>query len=240
MKPEQTGLNLYKMKLKSILKGDVAKLFYLALVFLLSGLTRLEAQTVMDADSNVYATITIGDQIWLAENLKTTKFNDGKKIPLVVDDEVWKSLTRPAYCWYNNDKRNKEIYGALYNWYAVDSKKLCPKGWHVPTKLEWSSMLATVGDENYSGPKLKEKGNDHWKNLFDNATDEFDFTALPGGMRMRSGAFPAFGDSYAIWWSATGFDEMDAWCRGLEDSSIRIFGGHDSKKNGFSVRCVKD
>lgn len=228
------------MKFKSIFKIQKTKLISLAIFFLLAGLKGLFAQTVMDADSNVYATITIGNQIWMAENLKTTKFNDGKPISLVVNDALWKSLSRPAYCWYNNDKRNKEIYGALYNWYAIDSKKICPKGWHVPSKVDWAYMISFVGDENYSGPKLKEKGTDHWKNLFDNATDEYEFTALPGGMRYYSGAFPLFGGSYAIWWTASGYSVTDAWCRGLEDSSIRIFGGHDDKRNGFSVRCIKD
>ncbi len=233
-------LNLYKMEIKSILKTQIARLIYLALYFIFSGLIKLSAQTVMDADSNIYATITIGDQIWMAENLKTTKFNDGENISLVVDNAVWKSLSRPAYCWYNNDSRNKEIYGALYNWYAVDTKKLCPKGWHVPTKLEWSSMITFLGDESTSAPKLKEKGLDHWKNYSNSGTDDLDFTALPGGMRLGMGIFPAFGSSYAIWWSASGYSETDAWCKGLDDGSNKIYQGHDEKKSGFSVRCIKD
>jgi uncharacterized protein (TIGR02145 family) len=228
------------MKMKSIMTGQNTRLIYVAIFFLLTGLTRLTAQTVMDADSNVYATVKIGDQIWMAENLKTTKFSDGKKIPLVVDDAVWKSLTEPAYCFYNNDKRNKELYGALYNWYAVDTKKICPKGWHVPTKLEWSYMISTVGDENNSGVKLKEKGLGHWKNFHNSGTDDLDFTALPGGMRLRSGIFPVFGNSYTVWWTASDYSETDAWCRGLDDNSIKIYGGHDGKQSGFSVRCIMD
>ncbi len=126
----------------------------------------------------------------MAENLKTTKYNDGRAIPLVTDEKAWKALKTPGYCWYNNDVKNKDIYGALYNFYTVNTKKLCPEGWHVPSDAEWTTMVKFLGDENTAGDKLKESGNAHWKNFLITATNDFDFTALPGGTRLYSGIFP--------------------------------------------------
>lgn len=202
-------------------------------------LTGLLAQTVTDADGNVYPTITIGKQVWMAENLKTSKYNDGKPIHLVTDDKKWAELTTPAYCWFNNEIANKDVYGALYNWFAVKTKKLCPKSWHIPTDTEWGALISFLGDENTAGDKLKETGTIHWKSTINTATNEFDFTALPGGMRLDSGTFPVFGHSYAVWWSSTGSD-TDAWNRGLFFSSSRTFKGHENVRNGFSVRCIRD
>jgi uncharacterized protein (TIGR02145 family) len=212
----------------------------LALIFFYIRLTSVPAQTVIDSDGNKYPVITIGKQIWIAENLKTTKFNDGKAIPLVTSDNAWKTIETPAYCWLNNDIANKEIYGALYNWYSVNTKKLCPKGWHVPSKTEWEDMIIFLGDENIAGAKLKEAGQDHWKNSILISTNEFGFTALPGGLRLMEGNFPEFASSYAVWWSTTEFSKIAAWNRGLFFSSSKVYGGNDNKKNGFSVRCIKD
>lgn len=204
------------------------------------GLTGLRAQTVTDADSNAYMTITIGKQVWMAENLKTTRLNDGKMIPLVTDEKAWKGLQTPGYCWYNNDTGNKDIYGALYNWYAVNTGKLCPKGWHVPSQTDWTDLVIFLGNENLAGVKLKEAGTTHWKNVLIISTNDYDFSALPGGTRLYSGYFPTFGGSYAVWWSSTPFSEFHAWNRGLHDSSSRFWKGHDDVHSGFSVRCLKD
>jgi uncharacterized protein (TIGR02145 family) len=212
----------------------------LALIFFYIRLTSIPAQTVIDSDGNKYPVITIGKQIWIAENLKTTKFNDGKAIPLVTNDNAWKNMETPAYCWLNNVIANKEVYGALYNWYAVNTKKLCPKGWHVPSKTEWEDMIIFLGDENIAGAKLKEAGQDHWKNSILISTNEFGFTALPGGLRLMEGNFPEFASSYTVWWSTTEFSNIAAWNRGLFFSSSKVYGGNDNKKNGFSVRCIKD
>ena len=109
------------------------RVFIYIIILLFFSLNGLLAQSVTDADGNIYLTVNIGKQVWMAANLKTTKFNDGKAIPLVTDEMKWKSLQTPGYCFYNNDPANKEIYGALYNYYTVNTKKICPKGWHVPT-----------------------------------------------------------------------------------------------------------
>ena len=212
----------------------------LALILFYIRLTSITAQAVTDTDGNRYPVITIGKQIWMAENLKTTRFNDGEAIPLVTNDNAWKIIETPAYCWLNNDIANKEVFGALYNWYTVNTKKICPIGWHVPSKTEWAYMIIFLGDENIAGAKLKEVGIGHWKNSILISTDEFGFTALPGGLRLMEGNFPVFAGSYAVWWSVTEFSKIAAWNRGLFFSSSKVFGGNDNKKNGFSVRCIKD
>jgi uncharacterized protein (TIGR02145 family) len=198
------------------------------------------SQSVRDADGNFYSVVTIGDQQWLGENLKTTRFNDGKEIPMVTDGAKWKAMKSPAFCWFNNDVHNKDVYGALYNWYAVETKKLCPKGWHVPAAWEWDEMIAYLGGELIAGEKLKEKGFEHWKSSLSTSTNEYGFTALPGGMRFETGTFPVFGDSYGVWWTTTGFSTYYAWNRGMYFANGNIYKGHDNMKNGYSVRCIKD
>jgi len=213
----------------------------LLLIFACIIFTGLQAQTVKDADGNIYVAITIGKQVWMGENLKTTKFNDGKPIPLVTDDEKWLSLKTPAHCWYNNDPKNKDISGALYNWYTVRTGKLCPQGWHVPAEKEWADLAAFLGDPNTAGDKLKEAGTIHWKNYLSKATNDFDFTGIPGGMRYFNGTFPLdIGDSFAVWWSSTEYKTNQAIMRGLHDQSSRFFNGFEDFRCGYSVRCKKD
>jgi uncharacterized protein (TIGR02145 family) len=203
---------------------------------LLSGfyLTGLQAQTVKDIDGNVYKTVTIGTQTWMAKNLKTTKLNDGIPIPLVRDSISWPVLTTPAYCWYNNDEKvNKNIYGALYNWHTVNTGKLCPSGWHVPSDDEWKILFAYLGGAD-AGDKLQEKGTTHWVNPNPGATNESGFTALPGGLRIKSGTFVALGLS-SYWWCSTE-DKPEARYVGYYDSGVER--GSNSKQFGLSVRCI--
>jgi len=165
------------------------------------------AQTLVDADGNSYNTVKIGNQIWLKENLKTTKFNDGTPIPLITDSANWVSSKAPAYCWYNNDEEKyKPIYGALYNWYVVDSlsngdKNVCPVGSHVPSNTEWDILIIYAGGVEYAGINLKETGTSHWEIPNQGATDNYNFTALPGGTNYK-GEFSDIG-RYGIWWSST-------------------------------------
>ncbi len=202
--------------------------------------TSLNAQVMKDVDGNVYLTTQIGTQTWMAENLKTTKFSDGTPLPFVPDDQAWKVLKTPAYCWFNYDISNKDLYGALYNWYTVNSKKLCPAGWHVPEDTEWTILVTFLGDPVVAGNKLKESGMKHWKNSATYSPDELGFTALPGGMRLYSGIFPDFAGSYAVWWTATEIDDGEAWARGLQDITTKIWKGPNNKRNGYSIRCIKD
>jgi uncharacterized protein (TIGR02145 family) len=200
----------------------------------------MHAQSVKDADGNIYMTIKIGNQIWIAENLKTTKFSDGKSIPLVTDENKWKGMSTPACCWYKNDINNKAAYGALYNWYTVKTGKLCPIGWHVPSDKEWQTMVEFLGDPLFAGDKLKEPGTAHWRNPVSAATNDFDFTGLPGGMRFSTGVFPDYSYALAVWWTSTEFDAKQTWIRGLRDQSSMIYKGYDNFGSGFSVRCIKD
>jgi uncharacterized protein (TIGR02145 family) len=146
--------------------------------------------TIDSRDNEQYKTVKIGNQIWMAENLRSTKFNDGTAIPFIEDKKTWRKLTVPAYCVYDNDMdKHKMIYGNLYNWYVVNMGKLCPAGWHVPTHDEWTALSVYLGGESVAGGKLKETGTIHWKSSNDGATNESGFTALPGGIRNLYGNF---------------------------------------------------
>ena len=195
--------------------------------------------TVSDFDGNVYHTVTIGTQVWMVENLKTTKYNDGTSIPLVSDGTAWISLSTPGYCWYNNDAAtNKATYGAIYNWYTVNTGKLCPAGWHIPTDAEWTTLTTYLG-ESIAGAKLKETGTTHWGYNYC-ATNETGFTALPGGWRYNDGTFQDIGYN-GNWWSST--EQIAAgtsWFRRLESDWCDVRGGSYVKILGYSVRCLRD
>jgi uncharacterized protein (TIGR02145 family) len=146
--------------------------------------TSLTYGTITDIDANSYKTIPIGIQVWMAENLKTSKLNDGTAIPSVTDDAQWTNLLAPAYCWFdNNDTLYKNIYGAYYNWFTVSTGKLCPVGWHVPSDDEWQLLVDYFGGSNIAGSKIKEAGTNNWVFSNNDATNSSGFTALPGGMR---------------------------------------------------------
>ncbi len=152
------------------------------LLFLATGCKKSneEPSEIKDGDGNVYTSVKIGTQTWLSENLKTTKFNDGTPIPLVTDNNEWKNLATPGYCWYGNDEAtHKNVYGALYNWHAVSTGKLCPKGWHVPSSDEIDVLDIFIGND--VGGKLKETGTTHWRAPNTGANDQYGFRALPGG-----------------------------------------------------------
>jgi uncharacterized protein (TIGR02145 family) len=200
-----------------------------------------------DIDGNNYSSVTIGTQVWMAENLKVTKYNDNATvdIPNVTGEAAWTGLTTPAYCWYNNNAAAyKATYGALYNWYTVDAasnggKNVCPAGWHVPTDAEWTTLTNYLGGESIAGGKLKEIGTTHWTSPNTGATDETGFTAIPGGARNYDGTFRNIGN-YAGWWSATEFGPSSAWSRSLYYNDTDVNTTDDYKKDGLSVRCLKD
>lgn len=217
----------------------VMKMFSSILIVFYASCSLLAQTTVKDADGNTYPVIRIGNQFWLGMNLKTTKFSDGGNIPLVTNDSQWKSLASPAYCWLNNEANNKEPYGALYNWYAVDTKKLCPEGWHVPSNENWQVLAAFLGDPQFAGALLKERGNEHWKNTIVEATDELGFTALPAGFRNAAGFFPNYANSYTVWWSSSKSGNEGS-NRGLYFSNNILYQSHENYRSGFSVRCIKD
>ena len=197
-----------------------------------------------DIDGNQYDVVKIGTQVWMKENLKTTKYNDNSSIPLVTDNTVWASLSTPGFCWYNNDAAAyKATYGAMYNGYAVGvasngGKNVCPTGWHVPTDPEWTTLTNYLGGEIVAGGKLKEAGLTHWASANTGATNETGFTALPGGNRSNTGTFLSLG-YYGFWWSSTEYSTAYGWGRVMfyGISNINTVSG---KRDGFSVRCVRD
>lgn len=196
------------------------------------------AGTVTDADGNVYHTVTIGTQVWMVENLKVTKYKDSTAIPLVTDGTAWISLTTPGYCWYNNNYATYgSVYGALYNWYTVNTGNLCPAGWHVPTDAEWTTLTTFLSN---NGGKLKEAGTAHWPIPNTGATNESGFTALPGGWLGFSGSFSDI-QYTGYWWSATQNNSLSAWERELYYGNTTVGrNGSNSKFVGLSVRCIKD
>ena len=202
---------------------------------------------VTDADGNVYNTITIGTQCWFKQNLKTTKYNDGSGIPNITDNTAWTNLTTPAYCWYNNDATtNKGTYGALYNWYAVNTGKLCPTGWHVPSDAERSTlkdylggMYAAVGGKMKSTGTIEE-GTGLWHSPNSQADNSTAFTFLPGGYREENdGSFKWMG-SFANVWSSTESNENTAWAWILNYYDGGMGENTLHKTYGFSLRCIKD
>lgn len=189
-------------------------------------------------NGNRYRIVRIGDQVWMAENLKAVKFNDGSDIRFVSGNKEWANLSTPAYCWYKNDKALGEVYEALYNWYAVSTGKLCPKGWHVPTEADYFELVNNIGGEEEGGGKLKEAGTEHWNEPNEGATNETRFTALPGGFRFRvNGSFWNLGVS-GSWWL---FNEEELMCMSLNKNSSEVVRALvQGEKEGASVRCVKD
>ncbi len=225
-----------------------------------------EKGKVSDIDGNIYETISIGDQVWMKENLKTTRYADGSIIDYPgTDTAAWRTNTTGAYAWYNNDEANKDNYGALYNWYAVNNPQgLCPVGWRVSTSQDWAKMSTYLREEhnltndeadaNALGNKLKSclmlnsplggecatvvhpRWNYHEINY---GTDDFGFSALPGGDRLFTGGFSSQG-SFGFWWNSNDLDANLANRHYLNFDRSKLYGNTYLKNYGISVRCVKN
>jgi uncharacterized protein (TIGR02145 family) len=197
--------------------------------------------TMTDREGNIYKTVTIGTQTWMAENLRTTKYNDGTVIPNITDDAEWEALKTGAYCNYNYTKSTDTIatYGRLYNWYAVNTRKLAPAGWHVPTDAEWATLIDYLGGIGVAGGKLKETGIKHWNSSNSETINESGFTALPNGFCTDIGTFYDFGWS-GFWWSASEANPDKARTLYVSLHYSDVFSSIGSKNGGISVRCVKD
>jgi uncharacterized protein (TIGR02145 family) len=203
--------------------------------------------TITDIDGNIYHTVQIGTQLWMAENLKTTRYNDGTEIPLVTNKQEWLDLSTSGYCWYNNDPATYKItYGALYNWYAVNTGKLAPKGWHVPSDAEWTTLINYLGGESIAGGKMKstgtiEAGTGLWPYPNVGATNESGLAAIPAGKRNDGGSFSSIGYNCELWSSSEcDYSTYSAWYQHLSCYLINVDRIGYLKINGFSVRCVKD
>ncbi len=198
-------------------------------------------KTVSDIEGNIYKTIKIGTQVWTAENLKVTKYNDGTKISLVTDQLIWDKLTTEGYCWYNNDENTyKNTYGALYNAYTVNTGKLCPTGWHVPNDAEWTTLTTYLGGEEIAGGKMKESGTAKWKTPNKDATNETNFSAIPGGYRLTKSVKYSNIGQLSSWWSSTEVDTYYQNGRFVNYSGCYVVKTNDKKIYGLSVRCIKN
>lgn len=212
--------------------------------------TLVVTSIITDSDGNEYRTVTIGNQEWMAENLRTSRFTDGSEIPMVNDQTTWLNANYGAWCWYDTINTDDVPYGKLYNWYTInDTRGVCPSGWHVPTDSEWTVLIdyldpATVNpgadgtQSTVAGGKMKETGTAHWQSPNTGATNESGFTGLPGGNFDPEDTFNGR-SSYAYWWSATD-DGNDAWIRQLGYWFSDVIRSSKPKYQGLPIRCLRD
>jgi len=204
-------------------------------------LAEKDENLIIDKDGNRYHTVTIGTQVWMIENLKTTKFNDGSDITFVPNSIRWSNLTTAGYCWCNNNRAKNEIpYGALYNYYAFITDKLCPVGWHIPNDKEWYTLMGFLGGFDVAGGKLKETGTAHWTSPNNGATNESGFTALPGGYRNTYyKKFYHLGEQGYYWHSPLNSLQSNL-CENIHSFDAGVTTNLQDSQDGLSVSCIKD
>jgi uncharacterized protein (TIGR02145 family) len=193
---------------------------------------------VTDSDGNIYPTVVIGTQWWMAENLRTATYANGEPIANVTDFAAWAQLSSGAWCHIENNTANDAIYGKLYNWYtAVDPRSLCPSGWHVPSDAECTVLTDYLGGQAVAGGKMKSITG--WTGNNIGSTNESGFSGLPGGYRSSNGTFYDVGDG-GYWWSSSESSTTSAWNRALRYNHGNALRSGSNKQDGFSVRCIKD
>lgn len=245
-----TGSETYSCTMSNLLPGTK---YYVRAYVKNSGWTvygeQLTFQTkVADIQGNLYGTVTIGTQVWMAENLRTVKYSDNTDIPNVPDDAEWIGLSTPAYCWLRNEIQYKDIYGALYNWYTVNTGKVCPGGWHVPTDDEYKTLEQALGmasdqlslSNQWRGTDqgAKMKSTTGWADG-ENGTNISGFSALPGGYRWgKTGAFNGIG-MLSYWW-ASEYNTEYSWYRLIDGNNNGVFRYATNKEGGKYIRCLKD
>ena len=193
--------------------------------------------TVTDIDGNVYPTVKIGSQIWMAQNLRVTHYRNGEAITKVAGGEIWQTHLTEAYCQYEDSVDNADSYGLLYNWQAVsDKRNIAPVGWHVPSDAEWKILIDYLGGSSVAGGEMK--NNVGW---FDNGngSNRSGFSALPGGLCYSNGTFNGIGYTTSFW-SSTGFSTDGAWSRLISYLGLGIGRDGANRLDGISVRCVMD
>ena len=195
--------------------------------------------SVTDADGNSYGTIGIGHQTWMTENLKTTKYNDGSAITLVEKDSIWQQLSTGGYCWFENNITYKNTYGALYNWHTVNTGKLCPSGWHVPSETEFTTLVNYLGGASKAGGLLKATGTSFWNDPNTGATNQYGFNARAAGLRDNQALFD-FININGNWWSSTNYSTQTSAYLYMIYNYQNSFQNYINKKYGLSVRCVKN
>ena len=207
------------------------------------------AGSVTDADGNIYRTVMIGNQEWMAENLRTTRYSDGTPIENPgADNPAWATNRNGAYSWYGNDKDSfGKKYGGLYNWHAVNTGKLCPAGWRVPSDEEWTKVNRHLAVN--AGGRMKAAGTSEWDGANPDAANDTGFDALPGGVRVHSlsgmitsasGGFFFHEGRTGRWWTSCASSSANALHRSIHAGSGSIFRSHSPKGNGYSVRCIRE
>lgn len=200
--------------------------FILMLNSVVDSYSQNNINTITDIESNKYKTLVIGEQEWMVENLRTTRLNDGTTIPNITDNTDWMQTSSFAYSWYENEISNKVVNGGLYNWHAVNTGKLCPEGWHVPTAVEWSRMFEHMGGNDVAYEALTTSG----------------FNIVHGGYRY--GYFWGTGLFYekgvnGYWWTASENTDKHAWSFTVSKATSKIYRSYFEKNDGFSIRCVR-
>lgn len=205
---------------------------------------------LIDKEGNIYKTVVIGSQEWMAENLHASVYRNGNAIQNISDIHQWSNLTAGAWCNYLNGDGFGDIYGKLYNWYAANNKHgLAPEGWHIPSNEEWDILINYLGGGSLVGPKMKHTGEEHWRDRDEgitnsHATNESGFSAIPGGYpgRQINGYFSNGYHLYGGWWSRTKTEagSSAAWGYGLCYSPQEIQRSAFDKKCGLYIRCIKD
>lgn len=233
------------MTYKSIAR--ISPLIIMSLLFVISSCKKhivedIPEATVTDIDGNVYHTVKIGSQVWMVENLKTTRYSNGDSIPEITDAISWALQIQGACCDHNNDPDFSVTYGKLYNFYVIrDDRNIAPQGWHVATDSEWTTLINYLGGLTVAGGTLKEADTTHWPFPNTGATDIAGFSALPGGYRDDRGNFNTVAGGY--WWSSTLYDTSSfngAWSWSMSYGSAGVIRYDAGPNFGQSVRCVKD
>jgi uncharacterized protein (TIGR02145 family) len=196
------------------------------------------ANTVVDADGNRYATVKIGGETWMAENLKTTKYNDGTPIPASLDNAAWGAASNGAMAVYNDNAGSAKAYGYLYNWAAVSSERLAPAGWHVPSQAEWNSLIKALGGTESAGGKLKATSK-YWEAPNTGADNSSGFGAMPGGARTNSGLYASAG-TIGYFWTANERNVTQSNYVKVNNLMASVATNGAVKKFGMAVRCVKN
>jgi uncharacterized protein (TIGR02145 family) len=200
-----------------------------------------QIDTVFDINGNAYKTIGIGSQIWMAQNLRTNRLNDGTIIPQIKSDSDWNGNYQIGYCWYNNDSiYNSKIYGALYNYYTAKTELLCPIGWHIPSNSEWTTLVNFLGGSEKAGGKLKDYFTPYWSDPNVCYSNNIGFAARPGGRRSHiKGQFLNIRDQ-GYWWTSTSKSDFYSYSWTMYNSKTHTNRIESSNRDGASVRCIKD
>ena len=198
---------------------------------------------VRDIDGNVYHTLIIGRHEWMTENLKTTRYNDGSKIENTGNNnQAWIDNRTGAYSWYDNDISNKEFFGALYNWYAVNTNNLCPRGWRVPSDAEWNAISRYIAGSraNSSGNDLVSEDAEIDPGLFRFVPGGTRYTNFTSGSRESSEGYFYYLGKTGRWWASDDVSPSGAWYRSMYIDSDKFYRGVNKKTTGFSIRCIRD